>query len=177
MGLVVDVEKLAWSLSLMWSPPPGFSSRVKRMCWGSPCSSTWRGGGGVQRFTAGQELPATCWAFVILQPSDKVSMIFHPVDFNKVPPPPPPDPSLFVPLGAGVRVFVFVAVGSPPVLHACGTEERVVGSSTDLGEIRNPTLVITSTNLRATSANSLGQPSKSMKPNYMLRHETLDNAL
>ena len=53
----------------------------------------WGGGGGLaERLGSGQDLPATCWTFVIPKSSEKVSMIFHLMDFNEVLPPPPPPP-------------------------------------------------------------------------------------
>ena len=89
VGEGVDVERLASAFAPEVTPPPAVLHRRETDPLVEPMLRSLESGGGVvERVVEGQGQPATCWPFIIPKSSEKVSVIFHLVDFNDTMPRP-----------------------------------------------------------------------------------------
>ena len=88
MGEGVDVEQLASEFAPEISPPPVVVHRRETNPLVEPMLRSLEDGGVVERVVEDLGRPATCWPFIIPKSSEKVSVIFHLVDFNDTMPRP-----------------------------------------------------------------------------------------
>ena len=88
VGEGVDVEQLAAEFAPEISPPPAVLHRRETDPLVEPMLRSLEDGGVVERVVEDPERPATCWPFIIPKSSEKVSVIFHLVDFNNTMPRP-----------------------------------------------------------------------------------------
>ena len=88
VGEGVDVERLASGFAPEVAPSPAVLHRRETDPLVEPMLRSLELGGVVERVVQGQSQPATCWPFIIPKSSEKVSVIFHLVDFNDTMPRP-----------------------------------------------------------------------------------------
>ena len=91
VGEGVNVERLASEFALEVSPSPAVLHRRETDPLVEPKLRFPEVGGVVERVLGDPGRPATCWPFIIPKSSEKVSVIFHLVDFNDT----MPRPALF----------------------------------------------------------------------------------
>ena len=88
VGEGVDVERLASEFAPQVPPPPAVLHRHETDLLVEPMLRSLQVVGGVARVVEEPGRPATCWPFIIPKSSEKVSVIFHLVDFNDTMPRP-----------------------------------------------------------------------------------------
>ena len=82
VGEGVDVEQLASEFAPEISPPPAVLHMRDIDPLVEPMLRSFKDGGVVERVVEDRGRPATCWPFIIPKSLEKVSVIFHLVDFN-----------------------------------------------------------------------------------------------